>query len=278
MGRPSKQTVDYFPHYCRHGKTLMILEQKYGNDGYAFWFKLLEMLGDSDGHYIDMNDMISWEFLQSKTRLTEDICREILNLLARLKAIDTDYWENIKVVWCANFVANVSDAYRNRVVETPKEPDFLRQIYLKTDSFLRQKGVRNPHSRVEESRVDNNPPLSPPKGGNDNGVRKTKKPKPVPLPQNFTVSPEVIAWAKAKGHTHLEAHLEAFVEYARSNGKTYVDWDCAFKRCVRENWGRIDYSKPDTFKPIRKVCPKCGAWEDKCQCKVLGLKDSPPQN
>ena len=49
MSRPRKAVVDYFPHYVNHGKTLFILEQKYGNDGYAFWFKLLEMLGGSDG-------------------------------------------------------------------------------------------------------------------------------------------------------------------------------------------------------------------------------------
>jgi hypothetical protein len=118
------------------------------------------------------------------------------------------------------------------------------------------------------------PPNEP---GGDNGL-KPKKPKPIPLPKNFTLSPEVIAWAKDKGHTHLEAHLEAFTEYARSNGKTYVDWDCAFKRCVRENWGKIDYSKPDiSYKPSRKVCPTCGAWEDKCKCKSGKPTDSPRQ-
>ena len=46
MARPRKQTVDYFPHYCKCGRTIFILENRFGNDGYAFWFKLLEILGD----------------------------------------------------------------------------------------------------------------------------------------------------------------------------------------------------------------------------------------
>ena len=39
MARPQKQTVKYFPHDtdASDGKTLTIIQAKYGNDGYAFW-------------------------------------------------------------------------------------------------------------------------------------------------------------------------------------------------------------------------------------------------
>ena len=146
-GRPSKTTVDYFPHYCRHGKTMMILEQKYGNDGYAFWFKLLELLGDSEGHQLDLNDPIAWEFLQSKSRLSEETCTEILNLLSKLKAIDPELWKE-QIIWCDNFVQGITDAYRNRVVEIPQKPELKRKKLSDEDIS----DVRNTHSRVEESR------------------------------------------------------------------------------------------------------------------------------
>ena len=45
MARPAKTSVDYFPHMAHSGKTIAILEARWGNDGYAFWFKLLELLG-----------------------------------------------------------------------------------------------------------------------------------------------------------------------------------------------------------------------------------------
>ena len=51
--RPKKAIVDYFPHFVSHGKTMFTIEMKYGNDGYAFWFKLLEILGSTENHYID---------------------------------------------------------------------------------------------------------------------------------------------------------------------------------------------------------------------------------
>ena len=53
MGRPAKQTVDYFPHYANASsrKTVEIMEVEFGAAGYAFWFKLLELLCRSPGHY-----------------------------------------------------------------------------------------------------------------------------------------------------------------------------------------------------------------------------------
>jgi len=148
MARPKKKTVDYFPHSCTHGKTLFIIEQKYGNDGYAFWFKLLELLGDTDGHYIDLNDETVQEFLQAKTSLSKEMCNEILDLLAKLKAIDAELWEH-KIVWSQNFVDGISDVYKNRRVETPSRPSFYIQKPATADISTDE----NPQSKVKESKV-----------------------------------------------------------------------------------------------------------------------------
>ena len=107
VARPKKQTVDYFPHCCNHKKTMFVLEQRYGNDGYAFWFKLLEMLGSAEGHALDINDLATWEFLQAKTKLSDSFCIEILELLVKLGAIDSELWGK-KVIWCQNFVDGIS--------------------------------------------------------------------------------------------------------------------------------------------------------------------------
>ena len=88
MARPLKRTVDYFPHQCEHGKTLFILEQKYGNDGYAFWFKLLEILGKSEGHFYEYRNPADIEYLNAKTHVNGDTAIAILNLLSDLDAID----------------------------------------------------------------------------------------------------------------------------------------------------------------------------------------------
>ncbi|HSW62193.1 MAG TPA: Lin1244/Lin1753 domain-containing protein [Dissulfurispiraceae bacterium] len=124
MPRQQKQTVEYFSHYCDHKTTMFVLEQKYGNDGYAFWFKLLEMLGKEEGHYLDLRNGMKMEFLQAKTRLDGITTCSILDLLAKLEAIDPELWAK-KVVWCENFVAGLRAVYANRRVETPTKPALL---------------------------------------------------------------------------------------------------------------------------------------------------------
>jgi len=175
MARPRKQTVDYFPHYCQHKKTMFILEQRYGNDGYAFWFKLLELLGSTEEHYLDLNDATTWEFLQAKTRMGNGSCTEILDLLAKLGAIDAELW-GAKVVWCQNFVDGLEPVYRNRRVETPTRPSF----YIQKPQEVEVSTKKTPQSRVEESRdntLSTSEKVDPP---SLDVAPETKKPKETP--------------------------------------------------------------------------------------------------
>ena len=123
MARPRKAAVEYFPHMVTHGRTMFVLEQRYGNDGYAFWFKLLEFLGATEGHIIDCGNPVTREFLIAKTRMTEGFCDDILDLLALLEAIDRDLWREHRLVWCQKFVDGIADVYRKRRVSVPLRPD-----------------------------------------------------------------------------------------------------------------------------------------------------------
>ena len=71
---------------------------------------------------------------------------------------------------------------------------------------------------------------------------KPKKSKSVmkTLPDDFDISEQVRKWASENNHHNLEIHLDRFIEYAKSNGKKYADWDAAFKRAVREDWGKVN--------------------------------------
>lgn len=125
MARPHKQTVDYFPHDANasDGTTLTILESKFGNDGFAFWFKLLERLCASDGHVMDCRNAARWQFLLAKTHLDEDTAISLLDTLAELQAIDQELWGG-KIIWSQNLVNNLADVYRNRRSPLPQKPIF----------------------------------------------------------------------------------------------------------------------------------------------------------
>lgn len=167
MTRQRKQVVEYFPHYCDHKTTMFIIEQKYGNDGYAFWFKLLEILGKEEGHYLDLRNPLKQEYLQARTKLPENTVGEIIALLAKTGAIDKDLWK-IKVIWSDNFVWGLKPVYANRRVEIPSKPTFLHVEI----PVIRDTTGRKPQSRVEESRVE--------KGHSDLTITDDDKSSPCP--------------------------------------------------------------------------------------------------
>lgn len=123
MGRPRKQTVDYFPHFVStDSRTKFILEQSWGNDGYAFWFKLLELLGRSEGHYYDCTALANEKYLVALMKLEQATIDEILETLADLGNIDKELWEERKIIWCQSLVDNLQDVYSKRTVSAPTRP------------------------------------------------------------------------------------------------------------------------------------------------------------
>ncbi len=165
MARPHKQTVDYFSHDtdASDGKTLTIIQSKYGNDGYAFWFKLLQLLGKTPGHYYDFNKPADWEFLLAKTHQNDtEKAKDILETLVVLGAIDAELYAH-GVIWCQKFVDRVADAYNRTVNGAPKRPGFLVNVEDKGISVPAnnipadrnpEKATEIPQTKLKETKVN----------------------------------------------------------------------------------------------------------------------------
>ena len=121
MSRPRKAVVDYFPHICKHGRTMQIIKGKFGNDGRAFWWTLLEILGSTENHFYDTRNPLDWEFLLSETLVDETTASDILNTLAVVGSIDKSLWDN-GVIWCQHFMDGIADVYKKRKVSLPQKP------------------------------------------------------------------------------------------------------------------------------------------------------------
>lgn len=142
-GRPSKTTVDYFPHYTTSKKTIFTLQSLYGNDGYAFWFKLLEILGNTDGHCFRYEKPADWLFLVAKTGVSEEKAKNILQTLADLEAIDAELYAE-KVLWSDNFVTGLIPVYDKRSTEIPVKPSLRGEKEVSVE--------KTPQSIVKESK------------------------------------------------------------------------------------------------------------------------------
>jgi len=173
MARPQKQTVDYFPHFAdaSAGDTLTVLEGQFGNDGYVFWFKLLEKLASSEGHYLDCSNSRKWQVLLGRAKVEEDTGRKIMVLLVEMQAIDKELWENHSIIWCQNLVDNVAEAYKNRKREIPQKPNLSNLALPKLTSASKSKistakkvvsttensitTADNPHTKLNNTKVNN---------------------------------------------------------------------------------------------------------------------------
>jgi len=156
MARLQKDTVDYFPHYCDASTrdTLTVLEGQFGNDGYVFWFKLLEQLGLSDGHFIDCSVGRKWQILCARSRVNPVTGVEIMVLLVEMGAIDEQLWNTNKIIWSQNFVDNVAEAYRNRKRPAPAKPLPTPHNLLTTpDNPITT--ADNPQTKLDYSKLNN---------------------------------------------------------------------------------------------------------------------------
>ncbi|MEG0431019.1 MAG: DUF4373 domain-containing protein [Anaerovoracaceae bacterium] len=160
MARGIKEGVDYFPHDVNASdkKTLYILESKFGNDGYAFWFKLLEILGEKKNHSFDCNDESEWLFLMAKTHVNEISVTEILGMLAKVEAIDPELWQN-RIIWSQNFVDRLAPVYKKRGSQLPLKPSFCNgnktnQLVSVPEIEARADNSHQPVTEMQQSRVE----------------------------------------------------------------------------------------------------------------------------
>lgn len=129
MGRPKKQTVDYFPHFVTGSRrTISILETRWKNDGYAFWFKLLELLCTTDGHAFNLSTVANQEYLYSYTKTDPEMAYSIIEMLVDLENIDKELWEQHKIIWCQSLVDNLKLVYDKRTTPVPKKPFSVENI------------------------------------------------------------------------------------------------------------------------------------------------------
>lgn len=112
-GRPIKLTVEYFAHYIGGGKKMHYIENKYGNDGYSTWYKMLEQLAQTENHYIDLSDDVQTMYLASFCRVSEAVLIDIIEDIVKLKEFDAELW-SIKIIWCQKFIDSIQTAYLKR--------------------------------------------------------------------------------------------------------------------------------------------------------------------
>ncbi len=156
MARPERRNVDYFPHYISDGKKMFYIEQKYGNDGYAAWFKILESLASTDDHFLNLSNKMDLLFLSAKCRIESDTLLSILNDLCDLGEIDEFLWQN-NIVYSAKFIESIQDAYTRRSNKCMSYESFCIHYQGLCTTITHEKYLflrNNPQSKVNYTKAN----------------------------------------------------------------------------------------------------------------------------
>lgn len=164
MARQQQNTVDYFPFLCKEGEAMFYIENRYGNDGYATWIKILRQLAVTNYHYLNLSEFKSRAFLSSKCKISEEKLIEIITDLCNIGEFNRELWEQNKIVFSEKFIENIKDAYTRRKNECINMYTLCKHLntlgvqsaYINSINVLKNdyNVSKNTHSIVEYSKVE----------------------------------------------------------------------------------------------------------------------------
>jgi hypothetical protein len=155
MARPERNNVDYFPLYVENGRKMFFIENKYGNDGYCTWLKILTELAKANFHYLNLNDETQLMYLSASCRIEESKLKNIINDLVKLGEFDKYLWEN-SIIFSEKFCESIKDAYlkrNNKIITLDSLVSYLLGLGILKPSKSTNKGVDNTQ-RIGEDRKE----------------------------------------------------------------------------------------------------------------------------
>ena len=115
MARIARHDVDFFPFYVKDGKTLYILESKYGLQGIGFFTNLMRFLCKQPDHHICIEIETDRLYFFAQIHSAEDIGMDMLNLMAKTGKIDQELWESRRVIVSSDLLESLNYAYSKRI-------------------------------------------------------------------------------------------------------------------------------------------------------------------
>ena len=140
MARPLKEGLDYFPHDtdASNDEKIEALRALYGNDGYAFYFILLERIYRTPNSELDVSDTETLQILAGKVGAPLDAFNKMLETALKKGCFDARKWRENAVL--------TSNGIKKRAKIVLEKRQSMRERY-------EQKGVSSPVSDTETTPV-----------------------------------------------------------------------------------------------------------------------------
>ena len=149
MAGRTKQTIEFFPHLLKESSTIKALEILYQNNGYAVWFKLLEVLGSkaSENYQYRAKTKEECQVLLDKFKIDGQLMSKILDTLCELDAIDKEKWKKERILYVPNLLHNIQKIKKKVNVKTNliekenieetsiQKTQYLEYVYLTEEEY-----------------------------------------------------------------------------------------------------------------------------------------------
>jgi hypothetical protein len=166
-----KNTVDYFPFYVKDGKTLYVLQKKYGLEGIGFFTQLFRYLSQVPEHWTCIQDEYDLSRLVDYIGIEEKKCIEMLEILAGTGKIDHALWKEKGIIVSEDFLDSLERVYskRNNSISIGLIREKTKKIPALSGTFRHFPAIKE---RKGKKRKGNN--YTPEPGGNPEPGKKKK--------------------------------------------------------------------------------------------------------
>lgn len=125
-GRPEVYNAEYFPHKTKSTKELELLVHRHKSCGYMAYYKLQELLADSDFHYISLKTQDDQDMFDMGMEVSKEVVDDLISILINAGHIDKQLFEKKQLIYWDGFVNSLRPLWHNRGLSRPQKDDINR--------------------------------------------------------------------------------------------------------------------------------------------------------
>ena len=242
MARKQKNCVDYFPHDCHPTKILRIITKEFGNVGYAFFYRLMELLGRTDNHNYSLKERIDWLDFCGEMDVEQKEAEKMIEFLVYIGELDKEMWEQEKRLWSQNFVERLAPVYDKRTRDLPDKYSFRHG----NPRFR----VRNPISVTE----------TPVSGSEIHKVKEIKEKKRKVEESVETLTDNELSILQDKyPKAVVKDSYQSFTLFHKGYGRTIDNLSAAFEKWLIDDITAGKHKRQLSNDVVKIRCLKCDA-------------------
>lgn len=280
-GRPKKNTIDYFPHFVSSNRKIFSIERRFGLKGYAGYYKLLELLGKSENHYYEFKGTENKDYALVETGCKEEDFLDLMKLLMALDLLDSELWEEKRIIWIPSFIETLQPVYDKRQNELPGKPftdKLMKNSEAESNQNLKQdikKSISDPEIPISDPEIPISVTETPISGTEIHKVKESKGKESVvngkqeTNTHHFNIPPWAIDIGKQYPEVDIALSYKKYELNRKSNRKS-IDKDSFEYWVLNDHEKGWNLKKPEKSINTTLYCTHCNFAKDVPSSKTWG--------